>query len=164
MWRCSLTYLHRHGPQVGAEEQEPHQLVGLYGNQVVDLPQCHLTHWHVGGGQTQDLVVDHRLNNETVSDRFIMSCSYQPTHLLNKTHNKKISGRLIERLSPVLCCVLDHIHSHTVVFSGWIWPELTRTHQTPPSFHRMAGFNGELGSCGLNTRGFILLKWFISVN
>jgi len=56
----ALPYLDRHGPQVGAEEEEPHQLVGFYGNQVVDLPQGHLTHGHVGGGQPEDLV-DHGL-------------------------------------------------------------------------------------------------------
>lgn len=60
--RCA--YLHRHGPKVGAEEEEPHQLVGFYSNQVVDLPQGHLTHGHVGGGQTEDFVVDHRLLNK----------------------------------------------------------------------------------------------------
>ena len=54
-------HLDGHGPQVGAEEEEPHQLVGFYGDQVVDLPQGQLAHGHVGGGQTQDLVVDHGL-------------------------------------------------------------------------------------------------------
>lgn len=54
-------YLHRHGPEVGAEEEKPHQLVGLYSNQVVDLSQGHLTHGHVGSGQTKDFVVYHRL-------------------------------------------------------------------------------------------------------
>lgn len=61
----SRLYLYRHGPQVGTEEEEPHQLIGLYGNQVVDLPQRHLAHRHVGGGQTQDFVVNHRLETET---------------------------------------------------------------------------------------------------
>lgn len=59
------THLHRHGPQVGAEEEEPHQLVGLYSHQVVDLPQRHLPHGHVGCGQTKDFVVNHRLVDET---------------------------------------------------------------------------------------------------
>ena len=57
----ALPYLDRHGPQVGAEEEEPHQLVGFYGDEVVNLPQGHLPHGHVGGGQPQDLVVDHGL-------------------------------------------------------------------------------------------------------
>lgn len=65
VWIKGSTYLHRHGPQVGAEEEKPHQLVGLYSHQVVDLPQCHFPHRHVGGGQTQDFVVYHRLGNET---------------------------------------------------------------------------------------------------
>lgn len=60
-----MIHLYRHGPEVGAEEEEPHQLVGFYGNQVVYLPQSHLPHRHVGGGQSQDFVVDHRLGNET---------------------------------------------------------------------------------------------------
>lgn len=64
-------YLHGHGPQVGAEEEEPHQLIGLYGDQVVDLPQRHLAHGHVGGGQAQDLVVNHRLVNDTDTGRQI---------------------------------------------------------------------------------------------
>lgn len=65
VWRSRSAYLYRHGPQVGAEEEEPHELVGLYSHQVVDLPQRHLPHRHVGGGQTQDFVVNHRLVNET---------------------------------------------------------------------------------------------------
>lgn len=63
----SRLYLYRHGPQVGTEEEEPHQLIGLYGHQVVDLPQRHLAHRHVGGGQTQHFVVNHRLETETAT-------------------------------------------------------------------------------------------------
>ena len=57
----AVPHLDWHCPQVGAEEEEPHQLVGFYGDQVVDLPQGHLPHGHVGGGQPQDFVVDHGL-------------------------------------------------------------------------------------------------------
>lgn len=60
---CSA-HLDRHCPQIGAQEEEPHQLIGLYSHQVVDLPQSHLPHRHVGGGQTQDFVVNHCLVNE----------------------------------------------------------------------------------------------------
>lgn len=65
VWKSRSAHLHRHGPQVGAEEEEPHQLVGLYSNQIVDLTQRHLPHRHVGGGQAQDFVVNHRLVYET---------------------------------------------------------------------------------------------------
>lgn len=61
MPKSTASHLDRHGPQVWAEEEEPHQLVGLYSNQVVYLSQCHLPHRHVGGRQTQDLVVNHCL-------------------------------------------------------------------------------------------------------
>lgn len=67
VWMLGLPYLYGHGPQIGAEEEEPHELVGLYGNQVVDLSQCHLPHRHVGGGQTQDFVVNHRLVNKRMN-------------------------------------------------------------------------------------------------
>lgn len=56
-----LNHLHRHGPQVGTKEKEPHQLVGLYGYQIVNLPQSHFPHRHAGGGQVQDFVVNHCL-------------------------------------------------------------------------------------------------------
>lgn len=32
-----VSHLYWHGPQVRTEEEEPHELVGIYGNQIADL-------------------------------------------------------------------------------------------------------------------------------
>lgn len=61
---CVLIYLNRHGPQIGTQEQEPHELIGFYGNQVVDLSQGHLTHGQVGSGEPEDFIVYHSLQGE----------------------------------------------------------------------------------------------------
>lgn len=55
------SYLYRHGPQVRKEEEEPHELVGVDGDQVADLCDSQLAHRHVGRAQAHDLVVDLRL-------------------------------------------------------------------------------------------------------
>lgn len=54
----NVSYLYWHGPQVRTEEKEPHELVGIYGDQVADLSDGELAHGHVGGAQPHDLVVD----------------------------------------------------------------------------------------------------------
>lgn len=57
-------HLYRHGPQVRTEEEEPHELVGIYGNQVADLGNSQLSHGHVGRAHAHDLVVDFCLEEE----------------------------------------------------------------------------------------------------
>lgn len=37
-------YLYWHSPEVWAQEEKPHELVGVDGNQVTDLPSSHLSH------------------------------------------------------------------------------------------------------------------------
>lgn len=59
-----VSYLYWHGPQVGTEEEEPHELVGIYCDQVADLSHRQLPHGHVGGAQAHDLVVDFSLGRE----------------------------------------------------------------------------------------------------
>lgn len=54
-------YLNWHCEQVGTQEEEPHQLVGVYGNEVADLPHCHSPHGHVGGAETHYFIEDLRL-------------------------------------------------------------------------------------------------------
>lgn len=53
-----MSYLNWHGTEIGAEEKEPHQLVGVYSDQVTDLSQSHISHGQVGCAQTHNLVVD----------------------------------------------------------------------------------------------------------
>lgn len=53
-----VSYLYGHSPQVGTEKEEPHELVGIDGNEVANLSYSELAHGHVGCAQTHDLVVD----------------------------------------------------------------------------------------------------------
>lgn len=69
-------YLNWHGPQVGAQEEEPHELVGIDGDQVADLPHCQLPHGNVGCAQAHDFVVDFGLSGR---------CHTNTTHT-NKHH------------------------------------------------------------------------------
>lgn len=72
-WRCSsaliehVSHLNWHRPQVRTEKEEPHELVGIYGNQVADLSNCQLAHGHVGGAQPHDLVVYFCLQSERIN-------------------------------------------------------------------------------------------------
>lgn len=58
-------YLDWHGPQVGTEEEEPHELVGVDGHQVADLTHRQLPHGNVGRAQAHDLVVDFGLSGSS---------------------------------------------------------------------------------------------------
>ena len=42
--KTQVPYLYWHGPEVWAQEEKPHELVGIDGNQVTDLPSSHLPH------------------------------------------------------------------------------------------------------------------------
>ena len=53
-----IPYLYWHGPKVWAQEEKPHELVGVDGNQVADLPSCHVPHGQVGGGQVHNFIVN----------------------------------------------------------------------------------------------------------
>lgn len=63
--RQDNTYLNRHCKQVGAQEEKPHQLIGVYGDKVANLPHCHSSHRHVGGAEAHDLIEDLGLEEET---------------------------------------------------------------------------------------------------
>lgn len=56
--KAHSTHLHWHSPEVWAQEEKPHELVGVDGNQVTDLPRSHLPHGQVGGGQVHDFIVN----------------------------------------------------------------------------------------------------------
>lgn len=45
-------YLNWHCEQVGTQEEEPHQLVSVYGDEVANLANRHSPHGHVGGAET----------------------------------------------------------------------------------------------------------------
>lgn len=61
-----VSNLHWHGPQVRTEEEEPHELVGIYGNQVTNLSDGEFSHGHVGSAQAQDFVVDFCLGRKMI--------------------------------------------------------------------------------------------------
>ena len=42
--KAHVPYLYWHGPEVWAQEEKPHELVGVDGYQVTDLPGCHFPH------------------------------------------------------------------------------------------------------------------------
>lgn len=51
-------YLNWHCEQVGTQEEEPHQLIGVYSDEVADLAHCHSPHGHVGGAETHYFIED----------------------------------------------------------------------------------------------------------
>lgn len=42
--KACIPYLYWHSPEVWAQEEKPHELVGVDGNQVTDLPSRHFPH------------------------------------------------------------------------------------------------------------------------
>lgn len=63
-----MSYLNWHGAQIGAKEKEPHQLVGVYGDQVSNLSRCHVSHGQVRRAETHNLVVDFCLRGVMVNN------------------------------------------------------------------------------------------------
>lgn len=56
--KAHISYLYWHGPEIWAQEEKPHELVGVDGYQVTDLPGCHFPHGQVGGGQVHNFIVN----------------------------------------------------------------------------------------------------------
>lgn len=56
--KAHITDLYWHSPEVWAQEEKPHELVGVDGNQVTDLPCSHFPHGQVGGRQVHDFIVN----------------------------------------------------------------------------------------------------------
>lgn len=70
--KARITYLYWHSPEVWAQEEKPHELVGVDGNQVTDLPGSHFPHGQIGGGQVHDFIVNLGLETRAAWFTFVI--------------------------------------------------------------------------------------------
>lgn len=86
-----IQYLYWHSPEVWAQEEKPHELIGVDGHQVADLPSSHFPHGQVGGGQVHNFIINLGLEARaecftfiiitilfTSSDAAILECARVP--------------------------------------------------------------------------------------